>query len=106
MNNSTNDQDICQWLEPVVELAQHAGEKILDVYNSDEFSVQEKDDKSPLTAADLASHHAIVDGLTALTPEIPVLSEESASLSFEERSSWNSYSGDTGVVRGVRESVV
>ena len=86
MNTSTIDQDISGWLEPVVLLAQHAGEKILEVYNSDDFSVQEKDDKSPLTAADLASHHAIVDGLTALTPEIPVLSEESASLPFAERS--------------------
>ena len=91
MNNSTIDQDIGVWLEPVVELARLAGEKILEVYNSDEFSVQEKDDKSPLTAADLASHHAIVDGLTALTPQIPVLSEESASLPFAERSSWHSY---------------
>ena len=91
MNNSTVDQDIGGWLEAVVELAQLAGEKILEVYNSDEFSVQEKDDKSPLTAADLASHHAIVDGLTALTPEIPVLSEESASLPFAERSAWKTY---------------
>jgi 3'(2'), 5'-bisphosphate nucleotidase len=91
MNNSTINQDICAWLEPVVELAQHAGEKILEIYNGDEFSVAEKDDKSPLTAADLASHHAIVDGLTALTPEIPVLSEESASLPFEERSAWQTY---------------
>ena len=91
MNNSTLDQDISAWLEAVVELAQLAGEKILEVYNSDEFSVQEKDDKSPLTAADLASHHAIVDGLTALTPDIPVLSEESASLPFAERSSWKTY---------------
>ena len=91
MNNSMNDQDIGGWLEPVVELAQLAGEKILEVYNSDEFSVQEKDDKSPLTAADLAAHHAIVAGLTALTPYIPVLSEESASLPFAERSSWKSY---------------
>src|SRR5690606_12582560 len=50
-----------------------------------------KDDKSPLTAADLAAHHAIVDGLTALTPGIPVLSEESAAVPFAERSAWSRY---------------
>ena len=88
---NTNNDELAGLLEPIVELAQRAGEKILEVYNSDDFSVEEKHDKSPLTAADLASHHEIVDGLTALTPEIPVLSEESASLPFEERSLWQTY---------------
>ena len=78
-------------LDPIVELARQAGEAILTVYNSDEFSVEEKDDKSPLTAADLASHHAIVHGLTTLTADIPILSEESAKLPYEERSSWQRY---------------
>jgi 3'(2'), 5'-bisphosphate nucleotidase len=42
------------------------------------FDVEHKDDRSPLTAADLAAHHCIVAGLERLTPDIPVLSEESA----------------------------
>ena len=88
--NTENDQ-LASLLEPVAELAQQAGEKILAVYNSDEFSVEEKADKSPLTAADLASHHAIVAGLTALTPDIPILSEESASLPYAERAAWQRY---------------
>jgi 3'(2'), 5'-bisphosphate nucleotidase len=88
---NTENDELAGLLEPVVELALLAGNKILEVYNSEEFSIQEKDDKSPLTAADLASHHAIVDGLTALTADIPVLSEESASLPFSERSSWPRY---------------
>ena len=88
--NIENDE-LAGLLEPVAELALKAGSEILAVYNSEEFSIQEKDDKSPLTAADLASHHAIVDGLTALTADIPVLSEESASLPFSERSSWQRY---------------
>jgi 3'(2'), 5'-bisphosphate nucleotidase len=90
MANENTNLDITELLEPVAVLAQQAGEKILEVYNS-EFSVQEKDDKSPLTAADLASHHAILDGLGEMTPDIPVLSEESASLPYSERSSWNRY---------------
>ena len=63
--------------EAIVELAYRAGNAIMEVYESD-FAVQHKDDRSPLTAADLASHRCIVEGLAALTPEIPVLSEESA----------------------------
>ncbi|GAB3335583.1 3'(2'),5'-bisphosphate nucleotidase CysQ [Marilutibacter aestuarii] len=63
--------------ESIVELAYRAGNAILEVYESD-FAVQHKDDRSPLTAADLASHRCIVEGLARLTPDIPVLSEESA----------------------------
>jgi 3'(2'), 5'-bisphosphate nucleotidase len=90
MNEAENDQDIPALLEPVAELAHLAGEKILAVYNSD-FAVEEKDDKSPLTAADMAAHHAIVAGLQALTPAVPVLSEESASRPFAERAAWSRY---------------
>ncbi|MEN8206835.1 MAG: 3'(2'),5'-bisphosphate nucleotidase CysQ [Pseudomonadota bacterium] len=88
---NTGNDELAGLLEGVAALALQAGNEILAVYNSEEFSIQEKDDKSPLTAADLASHHAIVDGLTALTADIPVLSEESASLPFSERSSWQRY---------------
>lgn len=78
------------YLSAVRELAKVAGDKILEIYDTD-FDVESKSDESPLTAADLASHHAIVDGLKELTPEIPVLSEEDAKISFEERSSWSRY---------------
>ncbi len=91
MNNTTQPIDAASLLEPVAALAVQAGARILEVYNSDEFSVQEKDDRSPLTAADLASHHTIIDGLAALTPDIPVLSEESASLPYSERAAWQQY---------------
>jgi 3'(2'), 5'-bisphosphate nucleotidase len=90
MNTAASGSDISALLEPVVELAHEAGRKILDIYDS-EFAVQEKDDKSPLTEADMASHHAIVAGLGALTPDIPILSEESADLPFAERSAWQRY---------------
>jgi 3'(2'), 5'-bisphosphate nucleotidase len=90
MNTAGSHADITSLLEPVARLARVAGEKILDIYNS-EFAIEEKDDKSPLTEADMASHHVIVDGLKELTPDIPVLSEESASLPYAERSSWQRY---------------
>ena len=63
--------------EGVIALARDAAAKIMEIYES-EFAVQHKDDRSPLTAADLASHHCILAGLEQLAPDIPVLSEESA----------------------------
>jgi 3'(2'), 5'-bisphosphate nucleotidase len=74
----------------VIELARAAGAAIMKVYAED-FSVEHKDDRSPLTAADLASHRLIVDGLTRLRPDVPVLSEESASVPWGERRLWTRY---------------
>ena len=74
----------------VARLAEQAAAAILKVYDS-EFAVEHKDDRSPLTAADLASHHVLVEGLAALTPEIPVLSEESAGIAWSARSAWSRY---------------
>lgn len=76
--------------EPVVALAREAGGVILTVYDSD-FAVEHKDDDSPLTAADLASHRAIVAGLRALTPQLPILSEESEAPDFATRAQWRRY---------------
>lgn len=73
-----------------VEIARDAGDAILAIYDSG-FNVEEKEDKSPLTDADLASHNLILSRLSELTPDIPILSEESAKLPFEERSSWETY---------------
>ena len=63
--------------EGIIALARDAARAIMQVYEG-EFAVQHKDDDSPLTAADLAAHRCIVAGLAALSPSIPVLSEESA----------------------------
>ena len=77
-------------IQPVIDIAAKAGERILEIYTT-EFSVETKDDKSPLTAADKASHETIVAALEALTPDIPVLSEESTAISWAERSAWPEY---------------
>jgi 3'(2'), 5'-bisphosphate nucleotidase len=90
MNPGDTSADLPSLLEPVTRLARAAGEKILAIYNS-EFAIEQKEDRSPLTAADLASHHAIVAGLKELTPGLPVLSEESASLPYAQRSLWQRY---------------
>jgi 3'(2'), 5'-bisphosphate nucleotidase len=71
-------------------IAERAGHAILDVYNS-AFAVELKEDRSPLTAADMAAHRLIVSELTLLTPEIPVLSEESAAAHTGQRRQWPIY---------------
>ena len=64
-----------------------AGSAIMRIYDG-AFSVQHKDDNSPLTLADLESQHVIAAGLKRLTPDIPVLSEESAQSPWDERRLW------------------
>ena len=65
-------------LEKLEAIARDAGAGILSVYESDDFDVESKGDGSPLTRADRLAHEVIVAGLAELTPEIPVVSEESA----------------------------
>ena len=77
-------------IEPVVALTVDAGRAILEVYSTD-FDVQSKDDESPLTLADLASNRCILAGLRELTPELPVISEESGLPEFAQRRSWRRY---------------
>ncbi|MCK6372104.1 MAG: 3'(2'),5'-bisphosphate nucleotidase CysQ [Gammaproteobacteria bacterium] len=76
-----------QLLDRVIAIARAAGSEILQVYQSD-FAVETKDDRSPLTAADRASHRAIVAALERLTPGVPVWSEESATVDFAVRADW------------------
>jgi len=77
-------------IEPVLQIAREAGLRILEIYESD-FAVQAKEDRSPLTEADMASHRTIVAGLSSLTPDIPVLSEESGDIPYEQRRQWREY---------------
>jgi 3'(2'), 5'-bisphosphate nucleotidase len=76
-------------LPELVALAEDAGRAILEIYAAGvDPGVRYKDDDSPLTKADLASHRVISQGLAALTPDIPVLSEESSAAPYEERRRW------------------
>jgi 3'(2'), 5'-bisphosphate nucleotidase len=75
-------------LEAVVAMVRRAGERILEIYGT-AFEVEAKEDDSPLTQADLAAHRTLVEGLAALTPGIPIVSEESAPPPFSERRRWS-----------------
>ena len=76
-------------LPGVLAACSDATDAILGIYASDDFEVEAKHDTSPLTEADMASHHILVAALKRLTPEIPILSEESADIGFDERRHWD-----------------
>lgn len=80
-------------LPEVLAIAGRAGDAILEIYNGVEgdFDVEHKEDRTPLTEADMAAHEGIVRGLQALTPEIPILSEESSEIPYSERAQWRRY---------------
>lgn len=61
------------------------------VYESGDSGITNKADDTPLTLADLAAHHVIVDGLNKLEIAYPILSEEAANIAYEERSTWSRY---------------
>ena len=91
----TGRTDAAQRFDPhlrdaVLDLVRRAGAAILEVYATD-FEVEAKADRSPLTAADMASHRILVDGLAELTPDVPVLSEESRAIDPEVRRAWHRF---------------
>jgi 3'(2'), 5'-bisphosphate nucleotidase len=78
-------------MQQVVDIAHNAGAAIMEVYQGGDVGEISKADNSPLTLADLAAHRTIVDALTKLTPEIPILSEEAADISYSVRSQWTRF---------------
>ena len=87
---STSLASLPELLDAVLGLGQEAANAILTVYATD-FIVDQKADTSPLTEADRAAHGIITQGLARLTPQIPVLSEESpaAQHEFATRKRWS-----------------
>ncbi|HUX81236.1 MAG TPA: 3'(2'),5'-bisphosphate nucleotidase CysQ [Halothiobacillus sp.] len=79
-----------KWRDPVRGLAHRAGHAIMRVYAED-FAVTQKADNSPVTEADLAAHRVIVAGLQALTPDIPILTEEGGLPDWSVRQHWTRY---------------
>lgn len=66
-------------LIPVIrKLALEAGDKIMEIYNSDDFDVKVKSDDSPVTAADEAADALISAGLRAAFPDVMLVTEEQA----------------------------
>ena len=77
-------------LPDVIKVADEASQRVLHIYQSD-FKINYKDDSSPITAADIASHEIIEKGLRRISRDIPVLSEEGADIPWEERRHWRRF---------------
>ena len=77
-------------LPAVRRLATEAGERILDHYEKPS-PVDYKADDSPLTVADRASHDYLAAALRALTPDVPVLSEEDDPGDYAARRGWGRF---------------
>lgn len=82
-----NLEYLCQ---NVLVIARLAAREILRIYQSD-FAVENKSDNTPLTTADLAADKVIRQELQQLTPEIPILTEESEIPPYSIRQSWHRY---------------
>jgi len=75
----------------LIRISHEAGTAILEVYNSD-FAVGQKDDRSPLTLADMRAHEIIADGLAGSQDwPIPLLSEEGRNIAYDERKTWDMF---------------
>ena len=66
-------------IHPLEKIADRAGQAIMAIYGEMAVTTQQKADQSPVTNADLAAHHILVEGLRALWPDCPVVSDEDAS---------------------------
>lgn len=77
-------------LPDVLKIADAASEKVMAIYQTD-FKVNFKADESPITAADVASHRIIEEGLRNLSHDIPILSEEGLEAPWSERRHWHRF---------------
>ena len=100
-----------QFLDRVIAIAEDAGRRIMEIHAAG-YAVHAKEDQSPLTAADLAAHAAIVAGLTEIAADLPILSEESSGIPYSQRRTWSRYwlvdplDGTKEFIAGSREFTV
>jgi 3'(2'), 5'-bisphosphate nucleotidase len=85
---SLSAEQLSAWLPAVMDIADAAGREIMRIYQAG-FSVTLKDDRSPRTEADLAAQRVIDAGLASLTPQWPMLGEESLPEVFAQRRAWS-----------------
>ncbi|SEH65480.1 3'(2'), 5'-bisphosphate nucleotidase [Rheinheimera pacifica] len=78
-------------LDPVKSAAREAGAELWQLYQSGDFQQQQKADLSPVTSADLAANRIIINRLSELTPDIPIISEESHLIPLAQRQHWPRY---------------
>ncbi|MGC6406800.1 3'(2'),5'-bisphosphate nucleotidase CysQ [Bisgaard Taxon 45] len=81
-------------LEHTLEIADQAGNFLVDFYTPSvqhDLTIQTKQDNTPVTSADLFLSQFLIEQLTALTPDVPILSEESCKIPLQDREHWAEY---------------
>lgn len=73
----------------LINTAIRAGKTIMEIYNSNDFQITEKKDKSPLTKADIESNKIIVETLNKY--KIPIISEENKQVEYQTRKNWQKF---------------
>jgi len=80
---------ITELLDTAILAALSAGQNVLEIYNGKDYGIEFKSDNTPVTLADKRSHKIILSFLEQTN--IPVLSEEGASIDFDDRKNWEYY---------------
>lgn len=88
---TATQRDLSHLIPQVISIAREAGQRILEIYQNKDYQAFTKADDTPVTTADLAAHKIIMQQLSELTPNIPILSEEDADISLKKRSQWDRY---------------
>lgn len=91
MTDRFSNDELQGFIKDVVEIAEEAGEAALDHYDDVDVDVDYKADDSPLTEADLAADECIDARLGELDVDLPILSEESADVDWDERHEWDAF---------------
>ncbi len=87
-NLNRHRMKLIELIPDLLEIAQRAGNAILQVYNQEDFGIEVKSDQSPLTKADMASNKIICEGLVKLPLVYPIISEENKEVAYNERKNW------------------
>ena len=70
------ESQLVELIDGALDVADRASQKVLEIYNSEDLKFESKQDGSPVTEADIASHQILHTGLVSLNNTIPILSEE------------------------------
>lgn len=79
-----------EYKNQLLKIARDAGEAILEIYESGDFSIEAKSDDSPLTIADKTANGIICEGLEQLEIKHPIISEENKQMDYSVRKEYKS----------------
>jgi 3'(2'), 5'-bisphosphate nucleotidase len=69
-------RNIHEKLNDLLGVVEQADKAVLQVYDSEDLDVRTKEDKSPITRADIAAHTILMTGISRLFNGVPIISEE------------------------------